>query len=570
MNHISGIFGLSFLLFCTLTFPSQAQNRVVDLAMGVSATIVGVEAGEAVRATSPGALRSEVKVISADVSGDGVSDVIIGLPFADDPDHTRSVAGRVYVVLGQRGLPPGSILDLQVDPPRVILFGAVAGDVFGSALAVGDVNGDRVKDIIIGAPLASEGNRREVGKVYIVYGGATLLASPRRDMAGSTAPGPDITMIGWGGADGLNADTMGTSVAAGDVNGDGFDDVIAGAPGNHGPDGRSRAGQAGIAPDSGAVFVFFGSANPPRVRDASMALPAGVNIAFYGRQANVRTQLPGVRIDYGDSAGTAVAVADVNMDGRADLIVGASNYSPGGNDDRLSVGAVYVAFGRQRSVSDPPLIFDVERRRTPAGSLPPDVSIFGVDTLDMIGSTLAAGDITGDMRADIIIPTADASGPNNSRLGSGEVYVIFGAAMLPATRDLTAGADFTVLGAEALDRLGFAVAVGNVNGDSVGDLIIGAPTADGPNNSRVSAGEIHVVFGRAGLTGTLDLAQSSPGADLTILGANLPDQFGSSVATEDVNGDGIADVISTAPFASSSGMTQQSRIGLTQITYGSR
>lgn len=574
MNHISSIFGLSLLLFCTLTFPSQAQNRVVDLAMGVSATVVGRGVGETLNTDSPGSLTGDFQAISADVNGDTVSDLIIGLPLADGPDGTRPGAGRVYVVFGQRGLPPGATLDLLVTPPGVTVYGAGEGDRLGASLATGDVNGDGVQDVLISAPQADEPDRPNVGKVYVLFGGSGLGRSATRDMAPGSATGPDVTVIGWGGADKKNEDMAGISVAAGDVSGDGIDDILVGAPGLQGNDNR-RAGGASIpglgrvdfGADGGAVYVFFGRRNWPSgtVLDASMGLPAGVNMVFYGRLTSLNAFT-----NVGDSVGSTVAAGDVNGDGIADIITGAPSASP--TQDKQGAGTVYVIFGRRRTPTDPPLAFDVDQRPGAGRRLgpPPDATITGIKAFDLIGSTLAAGDINGDTRADIIIGAANLSGPGDQPARTGRVLVILGTQMLPATRDLANGADLTIFGADQGDLLGFSVAVGDVNGDRIADLLIGAPTADGPTNSRPSAGEVYVLFGRANLTGTLDFAQPNQGPNVTIVGANSPDQIGFTVAAGDFNGDGIADIVTTSPFAASTGLMQQIRLGLTLIVFGQR
>jgi len=372
----------------------------------------------------------------------------------------------------------------------------------------------------------------------------------------------------------MNQDMAGRAVASGDINGDQVDDVVVGAPGLQGPDGR-RQGQEGLAPDGGAIYVFFGSRNLPSgtVRDASMPLPAGVNMVVYGRVGNVRLlPAPLPRTDVGEALGSTLAVADIDGDMLADIIVGAPN-SSGANDDRLFAGAVYVIRGRRKSLTEAPTaqnggIFDNDQRSGQGrrAGPPPDAVIYGADGGDFVGSTLAAGDITGDNRADVVIGASSASGPNNSRPVAGEVHVIFGAATLTTPRDLTAGADLSLFGADRLDRFGFSLAIGNVGGNAIPDLIIGAPTADGMNNSRPSAGEIYIVFGRSSLRGTLDFSQPSQSPDVTIIGANVPDQVGYSVAAGDFNGTDPADLITTSPFAN--GGLQEPKLGLTYVIFG--
>lgn len=560
-------FGLSLLLYGCLSLPSQAQSspQLLDLMSGADVTITGRRAGDALIVAAPGALTSNSTMIAADVNGDGLSDLIIGFPQADGPGG-RTDAGQVYIIYGQRGLPSGSIRDLANTPPDIIVYGADSGDELGSSLAAGDINGDRVKDVIVGAPHAAGPNnsRPNVGEVYVLFGGAALRRFPTRDLA-NTSTGPDITIYGWGGSDGKAGDRAGTAVASGDVNGDGIDDVIVGAPGEKGPDDKSRAGERGFAPDAGAVFIFFGSSTPPAVRDASMPLPAGVNMLLYGRLGKAR--ISALSIDFGESAGGAVAVGDVNGDGLTDVIVGAAS-SNGPMDDRLGAGAIYVILGRRRNITDPPLAFDVDQRQGSGRRVgsPPDAYIYGARPGDQVGVMLAAGDINGDGKADIIFSNPEASGANNAKPSSGQVQVIFGAQTLTTPRDLTNGADFTILGANQSDRLGFALAVGNVNGDRIMDLIIGAPTASDPSNSRQAAGDVFILVGKTGLTGTLDFSQSSQAPDMTIVGANYANQFGFTVAAGDFNGDSRDDVIASGPFATSIGV-QGIKYGLTYVLY---
>ncbi len=567
------ITGISFLFVSILGIPSQAQNmnRVVDLGLDANVTIVGVASGEGVQSPSPGQLQSTARILSADISGDGVSDLITAMPLENGSGSGRQEAGKVQVVLGQQGITSGSIVDLQTMPPALIVYGAAAGDRLGSAVAFGDFNGDGVKDLIIGAPRADTSDRTDVGKAYVIFGGSSLTRSSVRDMASATT-GPDVTLIGWGGGNKMNADRAGTGLAAGDFNGDGIDDIAVGAPGLDGPDGR-RAGEqlGGISigdSDGGAVFVFYGSRNVPSgtVRDASMGLPAGVNAVIYGRLSNVRV-LPLLRADLGDALGIALAMADVNGDSLVDIIAGGPN-SSGPNDDRFGAGAAYVILGRQHSATAEALRFDVDQR---PGSgrrqgAAPDVYIYGADVADSVGSKLAAADLNGDNRADIILGIPTGSGPNNMRLLAGEIHVIFGAATLTSPRDLANGADFTVYGADPGDQLGFSIATGNVGGDATRDLVIGAPTADGVDNSRNSAGEVQIVYGRAALRGILDL--STQPSDVTIVGASFPHQAGFSVAAGNFDGNGLDDLIINSPFASSTGMTQETRLGLNFVVFG--
>src|SRR4051794_14119302 len=203
-------------------------------------------------------------------------------------------------------LPPSGVIDLAKDADAV-LSGAAAGDRTGwSAARTGDVNGDGVPDMAIGAPLADPAGRTDAGAVYVVFGA--------RPLAPKTALG---TLGGAGfviqGA--TPGDVAGTALAgAGDVNGDGRADLLVGAPhaSDKGPDGNA------------AAYVVFGKAD---------AAPADL-----GTLGNGGIEIRGAAS--GDDTGAAVAgLGDVNGDGRPDVAIGVPR---AGNGD---AGAAYVVFG---------------------------------------------------------------------------------------------------------------------------------------------------------------------------------------------------------------------------------
>ena len=252
----------------------------------------------------------------------------------------------------------------------------------------------------------------------------------------------------------------------------------------------------------------------------------------------------------GDYSGWSVASAgDVNGDGLADVIVGASDADP---SSRTNAGSSYVIYGTA-SPSNVNL--------ASLGSS--GFRIDGAAAGDGSGSSVAsAGDVNGDGRADLIVgaPRADPS----SRTDAGSSYVIYGTAS-PSNVDLASlgSSGFRIDGATRYDGMGNSVApVGDINGDGRADVIVGARYAD--PSLRDDAGSSSVIYGKASPS-NVDLA-SLGSSGFRIDGAAAGDQSGRSVASAgDVNGDGRPDVIVGAPFADPSSRTDA---GSSYVIYG--
>jgi hypothetical protein len=466
--------------------PQQAGRA--DLGSDVHLRIDGAIGGGRTGAAVAGA---------GDVNGDGRGDVVVGAP--QETARGRSGSGSAYVIFGTGS--PTTVDLAQVGARGFRIDGAADGDRLGTAVGgAGDVNGDGLADVVLGAPEADANGRGGSGTAFVVFG--------RREASGAV----DLAALGGAGfrIDGAAAlDNAGAAVAgAGDVNGDGRADVVVGAP---------RAGN-NSRPGSGSVAVVFGTGQA-----------AAVDLATLGGA--------GFRIDGAaalDNAGAAVAGAgDVNGDGRADLVMGAPQ---AGNNSRPGSGSADVVFGR-RETSEIDL----------AALAGAGFRIDGAAALDNAGAAVAGpGDVNGDGRADVVVG-APQSG-NNSRTGSGSAHVVFGTGQAAAV-DLAAlgGAGFRIDGAAALDNAGAAVAgAGDVNGDGRADVVVGAPQAG--SNGRTGSGSAHVVFGRRETSG-IDLAALA-GAGFRIDGAAALDNAGAAVAgAGDVNGDGRADVVVGAPQA---------------------
>ena len=484
--------------------------------------------------------QSGISVSSAgDVNGDGYDDLIIGARYAD-PNEDGNVGGT-YVIYGGASAPgTNGVLDLSdLDGTNgFILTGIDEYDYSGSSVSsAGDVNGDGYDDLIIGARYADPNEDNTAGETYVIYGGAS-------------APGTN-GVLDLSDLDGTNgfilngidrSDESGWSVSsAGDVNGDGYDDLIIGAWRGD-PNGSN----------SGETYVVYGGASAPGtdgVLDLSM-LNGSNGFILNG-------------IDAGDFSGNSVSSAgDVNGDGYDDLIIGAFYANPNGDS---YAGETYVIYGGA-SVSGTGGRLNLSTLDGTDGFI-----LNGIDADDRSGwSVSSAGDVNGDGYDDLIIGASYAD-PNGDR--SGETYVVYGGASAPGTNgvldlsDLDGTNGFILNGIDAVDISGNSVSsAGDVNGDGYDDLIIGAQRAD-PNGA--SSGETYVVYGRASAPGTggvLDLSDLDGTNGFILNGIDAIDYSGISVSSAgDVNGDGYDDLIIGADQAVPNG---NNAAGESYVIYG--
>ena len=458
---------------------------------------------------------------AGDINGDGIDDFIIGLPGA--ASNSNRSAGKSYAVFGHsNGFEASFDLSALDGSNGFVLNGIDSFDFSGSSVSsAGDVNGDGVDDLIIGAFGADPNSKDRAGESYVVFGNsngfeASLDLSALDGRNGFVLNGIDsIDLLGFSGS---------SVSSAGDVNGDGLDDLIIGA----------YRGDPNDTLDAGESYVVFGNSNGFEASFDLSALDGSNGFVLNG-------------IDSGDRSGISVSDAgDVNGDGIDDLIIGAYFSDPNSN---LDAGESYVVLGNSSGFE---ASFDLSALDGSNGFV-----LNGIDLEDFSGfSVSGAGDVNGDGLDDLIIGAfgaADMSGIDRA----GESYVVFGnsndfeASLDLSTLDGSNG--FVLNGIDGFDFSGFSVSgAGDVNGDGLGDLIIGAYNA-GPTPS--TGGESYVVFGNSnGFEASLDLSALDGRNGVVLSGIDGGDRSGFSVSgAGDVNDDGLDDLIIGAPNANLNG-----------------
>ena len=397
-----------------------------------------------------------------DVNGDGYGDVAVGSPYFDNGQTNE---GRVFVFLGSAsGLASTAAWTAEANQASA-LFGYSVG-------AAGDVNGDGFDDLVVGAYLYDNGQTDE-GRAYLYLGSATGL--------GTTAA--------WTAESDQASARFGWSVSgAGDVNGDGFGDVVVGAT-------QYDNGHT----DEGRASLYLGSAT-------------GLSTtAAWTAESNQGTAYTGWSVD---------GAGDVNGDGFGDVAIGSTLWDNGQTNE----GRASVYLGSAAGLAT-----------TASWNFEPNQSGAAVG-----GSVVGAGDVNGDGYADLAV---GAYLYDNGQINEGRALVFHGSATGLAT-----SASWTGEPNQANAYLGYSVAAaGDVNGDGYADLVAGAHLYD---NGQTDEGGAWLWYGSA--TGLSSTAAWTGEAD------QASAYYGYSVAGADVNGDGYSDVIAGS-YAYDNGQTNEGR-----------
>lgn len=282
--------GNAYLVYGGPSLPSS-----INLASAASGSVTqfrGEASGDIFGASVAGA---------GDVNGDGTPDLVIGA--TGNGSGGTSLAGRTYIIYGRDDFGDVESVGSLASGEVVKIDGIGASDFSGARVSsAGDVNGDTFADVLIGAEQANPNSKGDAGSAYVIYGGASLPDV----IALSTLGSAGVTLNGERGGDRLGADVSG----GGDVNNDGYDDLLLGA------DQWDVVG--GVQTDEGRAYLVYGGPALANVIEMN-ALGAG-GVVFTGSTSD-------------DEAGTSVALGgDMNRDGYADLLIGAQNADPNGGN----------------------------------------------------------------------------------------------------------------------------------------------------------------------------------------------------------------------------------------------
>lgn len=409
----------------------------------------------------------------------------------------------------------------------------------GTSMAKGDFNNDGIDDFAMGAIReAAPRTTDEVGMVTVFFGGNTLNSLPDTVKTGKESDGYesarlfDIT---------IDKNWLGVLLASGDLNNDGFDDLVIVAQ-NQADDDKSSK-----------IYVIFGQ-----------HISGDVSL---NQSADVILSRDAMHIG-------AVATGDLNGDGFDDLVISdiLSSSTVPMLPGHVPNGGVYVVFGK----SEWPNSIDLQYITGEES----DVQI-GADTiferdngdglLQIAG--VAAGDLNGDGVADLVLGSPEEENDQYSIPKSGRAYIIFGGRSFPVGRadikqnrkddqgePVIDAVDVVVYGGEENDRIGGAlvvtdyndspIAIGDINGDGTGDILIGAPSSMNGNVNSNGRGKVEVLFGRTSWEPTVDLYE---GYDIRLALSHdaqaIGIETGYSVGVEDVNGDGQGDMVISSHHA---------------------
>lgn len=472
---------------------------------------------------------------AGDINGDGRADVIFCGMFGSSASRINNGVVNIYVSDGRDS---GFVNSADMPSNISRIHGAGTGDLLGTSVSAnGDINGDGLRDIAIGASAWDRTNdvKDNAGAAYIILGASNF--SLNADLATANGvPPPGIIAIRGPQSGGR----LGIWIDEGDVDGDGFADIIIG----------SDEINTAVGQHVGGAYIVFGSPSLPSVIDLASP-PAGVRTA----------RITGQRRE--EHWGAALQVGDINNDGIGDIIIGgsifrdsASYVSPtddSGHDargagfggQRPGCGEVYVIYGQHNW----PDTIDL--------SAPPSnaTHIIGANSIDLLGSQVHSGDINGDGKTDLVMGALQALAPDNVGR-TGAAYIVYGdPGIVGATIDLAnpqaSGLHITTIyGEHHLDCAGDSLRAYDINKDGRSELFIGSPerTFEVNGVEREDTGVTEIIYGQQDFLPEVIKLYDPPLSPkvFRLAGARDDDEFSYRLAGGDVDGDGYIDYIANA------------------------
>lgn len=424
----------------------------------------------------------------------------------------------VSILVGLYGA-AGAVPTVVTSQERTLeIRGPQTGEYFGRPMLFIDLDDDGIEDLVAGNDRNNFGNG-ERRALRIFKGSVNMANRGLVDLASAT---PDAVILGE-----IASTSLATALAKGDVNDDGVDDLIMADP-RLAVSGRTAAG---------AVYVVFGGSNffATQTRDFDNG---DWNVKILGAAAGDNT---GGSTIFGGGISQALASGDFDNDGIDDIAIGA-HMSDGAGPS--TSGAVRIVKGRTPFASGTTIDLLTQS----------NYSIFGDDTDDQIGITVASGEINGDGIDDLVISVPYAS--VGTFTNEGYVYVMFGRSAFPVTTNLGAVApSVQIHGAEAGEEVGESLAIADVNNDSIDDIIFGAPGWDGAASSSNDFGSVYTFLGRA----TWPPSMTTASFDAVVRGYSNSVPIGDKLAAGDVNNDGFADYFFPSRDTARPGFTTEGR-----------